>query len=69
VYWEHLGLLSDPSYADRWERKLAWYREQGILRHEDGGGPNGTLIVSRDDERGGIVVPELERVVEEVFGL
>lgn len=22
VYWEHLGMLSDPTYKDRWEKKL-----------------------------------------------
>lgn len=25
-YWEHLGLLNDPAYQARWERKRAWYQ-------------------------------------------
>lgn len=53
-YWEHLGLLHNPEYRARWERKLAAYREAGILPHEEGGGANGSLIVTRDDEAGGI---------------
>jgi len=24
-YWEHLGLLDQPSYAEEWSRKQAWY--------------------------------------------
>jgi predicted nuclease of restriction endonuclease-like RecB superfamily len=49
-YWEHLGMLDDPQYASRWERKLARYRRNGILPHDEGGGPRGSLIVTRDDQ-------------------
>lgn len=68
VYWEHLGMLHDPAYRDRWERKLAWYWEQGILPWEEGGGPNGALVITRDDERGGVDSAEFERIVREVLG-
>ena len=51
-YWEHLGMLSVPSYADAWERKRAWYERQGwsdrVLTSEDG--PDGS-IDSTDIER------------------
>ncbi|MEJ5365820.1 MAG: hypothetical protein WHS86_12005 [Desulfosoma sp.] len=30
IYWEHLGMLFDPDYRARWERKKAWYEAQGI---------------------------------------
>ena len=66
-YWEHLGMLHDRAYRENWERKLAWYREQGILPREEGGGPNGTLVTSQDDERGGIDSPAIGRLVDEVF--
>ena len=46
-YWEHLGLLDDPGYRSRWERKRAEYLEGGIKPHADGGGPEGTLIETR----------------------
>jgi hypothetical protein len=34
VYWEHVGRLSDPKYALKWEEKLAWYEKNfpGRLR-------------------------------------
>ena len=33
-----------------WKLKLAWYGENGILAHDEGGGPNGTLITSSETE-------------------
>jgi hypothetical protein len=58
----------NPAYRRRWQQKLAWYREQGILPWEEGGGPNGTLVVTQDDERGGINAREIERLVGQVLG-
>lgn len=44
-YWEHLGMLSVPSYADAWHRKEAWYERQGwgsrVLTSQDG--PDGSI--------------------------
>lgn len=48
VFWEHAGMLDLPDYARKWELKKAWYAENGILSHEDGGGPNGTLLWTDD---------------------
>jgi len=53
-YWEHCGMLHVPSYFNRWEEKLRWYRSNGILPSEEGGGRNGTLIITRDESNGGI---------------
>jgi ATP-dependent exoDNAse (exonuclease V) alpha subunit len=67
-YWEHLGLLSDPGYRDRWEAKLAWYRANDILPYDEGGGDRGTLIWSRDSEEGGISSQDISRIIEEALG-
>lgn len=48
VYWEHAGMLDLPDYARKWELKKAWYADNGILPHEQGGGPNGTLMWTDD---------------------
>ena len=53
-YWEHCGMLHVPSYRRRWKEKLKWYRAQKILPQEEGGGKNGTLIVTRDEANGSI---------------
>ncbi|MCX7598141.1 MAG: ATP-dependent RecD-like DNA helicase, partial [Armatimonadetes bacterium] len=64
VYWEHCGLLADPAYVARWNRKKEWYKRHGILPAEDGGGELGALIETRDNKDGGISVPEIDRVIK-----
>ncbi|MBR9920305.1 MAG: AAA family ATPase [Bacteroidetes bacterium] len=73
-YWEHLGMLHDPEYVERWEEKLAWYKENGILPHEEGGGPNGTLIISQDipieidgELRGAISYKTIDEIISSNF--
>ena len=65
--WEHLGMLGDRSYERRWSEKEQWYRDKGILPHEEGGGRNGTLVVTRDDPRGGIDSSFINRLIEDVI--
>ncbi|MCY3689957.1 MAG: AAA family ATPase [Gammaproteobacteria bacterium] len=50
-YWEHNGLLDNIEYRKRWERKLAAYREEGILPLDEGGGDNGILLLT-EEKRG-----------------
>ncbi len=64
--WEHLGLLGDPHYASAWERKREWYAASGILLLGEGGGPNGTLVTTRDDERGGIDSAAIDELVRQL---
>jgi exodeoxyribonuclease V alpha subunit len=52
-YWEHLGMLSVPSYAESWKRKEAWYRANGFADQ---------LITSEDRPDGGIDAAEIERI-------
>ena len=66
-YWEHCGMLHVPEYRKRWEAKLRWYADRGILPHEDGGGERGTLIVTRENERGGISSQDIEKVIRLVI--
>ncbi|MER7271181.1 AAA family ATPase [Micromonospora carbonacea] len=66
VYWEHLGMIDNPQYQAAWERKLGWYREQGVLPHEEGGGPAGTLLCT-DDQRG-VDVPGWTELARSVLG-
>ena len=52
-YWEHLGMLSVPSYREAWERKLRWYEANGFKDR---------LITSEDKPDGGIDASEIERI-------
>jgi len=67
VFIEHLGMLHDPSYKERWEKKLAWFRVQSILPDTEGGGENGTLLITRDDEKGGIDSADIERRIKKLL--
>jgi AAA domain/UvrD-like helicase C-terminal domain len=67
-YWEHLGMLQRPSYRRQWQRKLSWYKDHGILPHEEGGGPDGTLIVTQDGDNGSISSDEIEALVDKLLG-
>lgn len=67
IYWEHCGMLFDPGYKERWERKLEWYRRNKILPYEKGGGEKGILIVTKDGERGEISSKEIDQIIKSVI--
>ena len=67
-YWEHLGMLQRPSYRQKWEKKLAWYRDHGILPFSERAGPNGTLVTTEDGPDGSISSADIEALVDEVLG-
>ena len=68
-FWEHCSMLHVPSYRRRWDAKLAWYKANGILPREDGGGPNGILIITRDEANGSIDSEKIAKLIDEVFGV
>ncbi|WP_439868025.1 AAA family ATPase [Pseudomonas syringae] len=47
-YWEHLGMLDRAEYRNAWNSKLEWYRGNGVLPLDEGGGPNGTLLTTTE---------------------
>ncbi len=66
-YWEHLGMLDNQGYRARWEKKRGEYLECGIGSHEDGGGPEGTLIETRDDPGGSLDATAVASVIDRVI--
>jgi hypothetical protein len=66
-YWEHCGLLHDTAYNRRWNNKQQWYRSNDILPIEEGGGPKGTLVVTRDQADGGIDSKAMAQLIQSVF--
>ena len=65
-YWEHCGMLNDPEYRRRWENKKKWYLANDILLLSEGGGSKGALIVTIDDEKGGIASPEIDNIIAKI---
>ena len=66
-YWEHVGLLDDPGYRARWERKRAEYLKCRIAPHEDGGGREGTLIETRDEPGGCLDASAIASLIDRVI--
>ena len=65
--WEHLGMLDDQGYRARWEGKRAEYLACGIGPHEDGGGPEGTLIETRDEPGGRLDAAAIASMIDGVI--
>ena len=66
-YWEHLGMLDDPAYSARWERKRAEYLEAGIRPLHDGDSSNGALIETRDEPGGGLDAAAIAAIIDRVI--
>lgn len=70
VYWEHLGMLSDPTYANRWQKKLKWYKE--VVDLEPNGPENEKgerLVTSENRLDGAIDSARIRQQVRDVFDL
>ena len=66
-YWEHDGMPGNKEYNERWKTKLDWYRDQNILPYENGGGEQGTLIVTYDELNGGINTQQIQSIINEIW--
>jgi hypothetical protein len=56
-------MLGKPTYRRRREEKLSWYGGQGITPIGDDGG-GGQLIITADDERGGLGAQRIAAIIE-----
>lgn len=68
VYWEHCGMLRNEAYREWWEKKKRHYRDHGILPAEEGGGANGTLVVTSDDAESGFDSVAVGAIIANLFG-
>ncbi len=63
IYWEHCGMLHVPSYRRRWEKKLDWYRTNGIRAQRESSGAERTLIVTKDEANGSIDSAKITKLI------
>lgn len=61
-YWEHCGMMMDAKYKRRWEEKKKFYEKNGIIEGKN-------LIVTYDDEKGGLDASEIDKMVKDIFDL
>lgn len=57
IYWEHAGMMEDPGYRRKHDRKMSVYEEYGIV-------PWSNLIVTYDDASGGIDVRLVDGLIQ-----
>jgi hypothetical protein len=57
IYWEHAGLMEDPKYRQRHEKKMIVYEDYGIV-------PWSNLIVTYDDASGGIDMKLVDGLIQ-----
>jgi len=67
IYWEHLGLLEREDYRRSWEAKLSWYRANGILPIEKGGGSRGTLVTTTESSSNGFDFSAVQKIIRETL--
>jgi ATP-dependent exoDNAse (exonuclease V) alpha subunit len=61
-YWEHCGMMMDPKYVKRWEDKKKFYERNGTKEGKN-------LIVTYDDEKGGLDSSIIDKMVKDIFDL
>jgi ethanolamine utilization protein EutP (predicted NTPase) len=59
-YWEHCGMMNNASYRKYWDEKKAFYTTHGIKEGEN-------LIITYDDENGGIDSVKIKKIIQEYF--
>jgi hypothetical protein len=69
VFWEHLGMLSDPTYARRWQEKLVWYKSMDLVPNGAENDKGERLVTSQNRLDGAIDSAQIRQQVREVFGL
>lgn len=68
VYWEHLGMLDQEDYRNRWEKKLAWYRANGVHSLNEAKPGAAVLITTVDSNGVGLDMAYVKRIIAEVCG-
>jgi len=66
VFLEHLGLLHNSAYKRRWDAKVEWYRDQGVLSAEEGEGDGGLLLTTTEEN--GFDSAVVEKKLRTTFG-
>lgn len=59
ILWEHLGMMTKPSYREDWEIKQAWYEANGFVLGKN-------LFTTEDDSRGGLDSSDVREIAEKV---
>ncbi len=59
-YWEHLGLLEDPTYSERTGRKIELYAKAGLYI-------NRNLLITSEEQSKPLSVDEIDKMIADYF--
>ena len=68
VYWEHLGMLEREDYQRSWEKKLAWYRANGVRQPGEELGKKGLLVTTTESSKAGFDSAAVQKIIREHLG-
>ncbi len=64
-YWEHLGMITNQNYRNKWEKKIKAYKEDGfVLFNKAKNKDEKVLIVTEENPNGGIDNKYFEELVK-----
>jgi hypothetical protein len=68
IYWEHLGMLDREDYRFRWEKKLEWYRANGVhlVNEAKPGAP--ILVTTTESAGSGLNMGHIKSLISDVCG-
>ncbi len=66
IYWEHLGMLDRPGYRASWEKKLAWYRSNGVRPANEPSDGAPLLVTTTDSPERGLDMVEVKKLIKKV---
>jgi hypothetical protein len=67
-YWEHLGLMTQKDYREKWQKKLESYMKDGfVLHHKAQSTDERILIVTEENPNGGINSQEMDNLIKSVI--
>lgn len=66
-YWEHCGRMDLENYRKRWDRKKAWYAQQGHTIWDESRNPSGTLIETIEDEDRHFSQELVKQIIQKLF--
>jgi hypothetical protein len=66
VIWEHLGMLDRQDYRLSWERKLNWYRANGVLPLAEAKADSPILVTTADSAAQGLDMGLVKKIIAEV---
>lgn len=67
-YWEHLGMLAREDYRLSWEKKLSWYRSNGIFPVGEANSGVPQLVTTTDSAESGLDLMQVKKIIAKVCG-